>query len=314
MKRFLGLRGKRLNWVALLGVTMPAVMLFGYNTSLLGGVLTLDSFDDQFPSIDVTDASADRAEIRHRSTIQGTVMALFAVGGLFGALSCIGLGDILGRRRVIIVASVVQIIGALLMASAFDFAQLIVSRVVVGLGTGGLLATVPIWQSEISASDKRGAHVAATGPFVGTGALLALLLDFGMSYAPGSIAWRLPFALQVLLALSAAGFIAFLPESPRWLIRQNREAEAREVLAALNDVSTNSPEVQAEIEEVRQSLRLAGQASIGQIFHMGPQRILHRALLAIAVMAFVQFTGVNVITFYSMYSCSGELPRLCSSH
>lgn len=312
MPRFLGLRGRRLNRATLLGVTMPAVMLFGYNTSLLGGVLTLDSFDRQFPSIDVADASVDRAEIRHRSTIQGTVMALFAVGGLFGALSCIGLGDLLGRRLVIMVASCVQIIGAVLMASAFNFPQLILSRVVVGLGTGGLLATVPIWQSEISASDKRGAHVAATGPFIGTGALLALLLDFGMSFVPGSISWRLPFALQVLLALPAAGFIACLPESPRWLIRQNRESEAREVLAALNDVSVNSPQVQTEIEEVQLSLRLAGQASIAQIFHMGPQRVFHRAVLAISVMAFVQFTGVNVITFYSM--CALTVAGGLSSH
>ncbi|KAJ6123084.1 sugar transporter [Penicillium capsulatum] len=302
MPRFLGLRGHGLNRAALFGVTMPGVMLFGYNTSLLGGVLTLNNFDHQFPSIDVTDVTANPAEVQHRSTIQGTVMALFAVGGLFGAVSCIGLGDILGRRRVIVVASVVQIIGAVLMASAFDLAQLIVSRVVVGLGTGGLLATVPTWQSEISAADKRGAHVAATGPFVGAGALLALLLDFGMSFAPGSIAWRLPFAIQILLALPAAAFVACLPESPRWLLRQNREAEAREILAALNDVSTDCPKVQAEIEEVQQSLRLAGQVSIGQMFHMGPQRMSHRAMLAIAVMAFIQFTGVNVITFYSMYS------------
>ena len=313
MTRFLGLRGSRLNWVALIGVTMPAIMTFGYHTSLLGGVLTLNSFDRQFPEIDVTDVHADPEVIRRKSTIQGTVVGLFAVGGLFGALFCIGLGDIFGRRRVIMVASMVQLVGAVLMSSAFDFAQLVVSRVIVGLGTGGLLATVPIWQSEISTAGNRGSHVATTGAFAGVGATLTLFVDLGMSFAPGSIAWRLPFAFPILLLLSVMGFIALLPESPRWLLRQGRAAEAREILAALEDVSTNSPKVQTEIEEVQLSLTLVGNGSLSQIFRTGPQRVFHRTMLSIVTMIFVQLTGVAVITFYSMFS-SWKTGHLALTH
>lgn len=302
MARFLGLRGNRLNLVALVGVTMPAIMSFGYNQTLLGGVLTLDSFERQFREIDVT--HADPSEKSRTSTIQGTVVALYAVGGLIGALSCIGLGDIFGRRRVIMVACAVQMVGAILMSTAFAFAQLIVSRLVVGIGTGGVLATVPIWQSELSSTSKRGAHVGTIGPFAGLGATVVLFVDFGMSYAPGSVAWRFPFALQLVLSCMVIGFITFLPESPRWLVRQGRTAEAREILAALDDVGIDDERIEAEIRDVQSSLELAGEASLKQIVQMGPQRIFHRAMLAAGVMMFLQLTGVNTVTFYSMSNLS----------
>lgn len=299
MRQYLGLRGNSLNMMALIGVTMPAIMSFGYNQSMLGGVLTLDSFERQFRDIDLTDAAP--AEKPYKSTIQGTVVALYAVGGLFGALSCIGLGDIFGRRKVIMLASAIQIIGAILMTTAFEFAQLVVSRLIIGLGTGGVLATVPVWQSELSTSSKRGAHVVTIGPFAGLGATLVLFIDFGMSFAPESEGWRVPFALQVLLSLTVIGFISILPESPRWLVRQGRIVEAREILAALEDLDSNDLKVEAEILEVESSLKLAGEASVKQVFHMGSQRIFHRAMLAATVMMFLQLTGVNTVTFYSQY-------------
>lgn len=264
---------------------------------MLGGVLTLDSFERQFREIDLTDAVPE--EKPYKSTIQGTVVALYAVGGLFGALSCIGLGDILGRKKVIMLASAIQIVGAILMTTAFEFTQLVVSRLVIGLGTGGVLATVPVWQSELSTTSNRGAHVVTIGPFAGLGATLVLFVDFGMSFAPESEGWRVPFALQILLSLTVIGFIAILPESPRWLVRQGRVVEAREILAALEDVDANDLKVEAKILEVESSLKLAGEASFKQVFHMGSQRIFHRAMLAATVMMCLQLTGVNCVTFYT---------------
>jgi MFS family permease len=283
---------------ALLGVMMPSIVSFGYNQSLLGGVLTLNNFEQQFREIDVDDATL--SEKGQKSTVQGTIVALYAVGGLFGALSCIGLGDLLGRRRVILVAALTQMIGAILMASAFDFVHLIVARLILGLGCGGLLATVPIWQSEISSPHKRGAHVSTTGLFAGAGTSLSLFLDLGMSFAPGSVSWRFPFAFQVLFSIAIIGAISFMPESPRWLIQQNRTIKAREILAALEDVKSNDSKIDAEIQAIQLSLKLSGEGSLGQIFQMGPQRIFHRAMLAASVMLFLQLTGVNVITFFSM--------------
>lgn len=277
---------------------MPSIVSLGYNQSLLGGVLTLDAFQKQFQQISVADAAPQ--EKSRTSAIQGTVVALYAVGGLFGALGCIGLGDIFGRRRIIMVSSVVQLIGAVLLSSSFAFEQLIVSRIILGLGTGGLMATTPVWLSEISSTERRGANVSSTGLFAGLGATTALFVDFGMSFAPGSVGWRFPAAVPVLLSSIILGFISVLPESPRWLIRKGRVAEARVVLTAMDEMSIGNAKIEGEIKEVQASLRLAGKGSLGQIFCMGPQRTIHRTMLAAMGLMFMQLTGFNAITFYSM--------------
>ncbi|KAJ5278598.1 sugar transporter [Penicillium angulare] len=297
MTRFFGLRGNSLNLVSLFGITMPATMSFAYNQVLLGGILTLQSFEKQFPEIDVVNAVPSAK--KSKSIIQGTVVALFSVGGLFGALSCIGWGDILGRRRVIIIASGLQLLGAILSTSAYSLAHLIVSRIFLGLGVGGLMATAPVWQSEISSTSKRGAHLATIGIFGGLGAGLALLLELAVSFAPGSIGWRFPCAFQALLPMTVIGFISFLPESPRWLIKVNQIEKAREILALLEAVEVTHPQIEAEIQAVQFSLKSAGEGSLRVLFRMGQQRTFHRAMLAVVVMAFLQLTGINVIGPYT---------------
>ena len=139
------------------------------------------------------------------------------------------------------------------------------------------------------------------GIFSGLGCALALFLDFGMSFTQGNVAWRFPFAFVMLLSIAVLVFICLLPESPRWLIRQGRLSEASEVLAALEDTSVNDQVVKAKIMDVQTSLDLFEEKSLGQIFHMGPQRTFHRAMIAALAMLFVQLTGSTVITFYSTY-------------
>ena len=125
-------------------------------------------------------------------------------------------------------------------------------------------------------------------------------LDLGMSFAPGSVGWRFPFAFQVLFSITIIAAISFMPESPRWLIRQNHVVEARDILSALEDIMPDDPKIDAEVEAIQFSLKLSGEGSFCQIFQMGPQRVFHRAMLAAAVMLFLQLTGINVITFFSM--------------
>lgn len=297
MTRFFGLRGNSLNIVAILGVLMPGILTTGYNASSMGGVLELRNFADQFPDIDIKTA-VNRS---HASTVQGLTVAAYAIGVFLGTLSCIWLGDRLGRRRTIMTGASIQILGSVLMSSSILLNMLITSRIILGFGTGVLLATIPLWQSEISPAKKRGAHVGMKGIFSGLGCALSLFLDFGMSFTRGSVSWRFPFAFVVLLSFAVLIFIIHLPESPRWLIRQGRIAEASEVLAALDDTCVDDETVKLQVKEVQISLDLGGKKSLGQIFHMGPQRTFHRAMLALTAMLFMQLTGSTVITFYSEY-------------
>jgi sugar porter (SP) family MFS transporter len=227
-------------------------------------------------------------------------MGMYTIGGVFGALSTTFLGDRLGRRRMIFFASGVVIIGAILMASSYSLGQMIVARLLVGLGTGATTATVPVWQSELSKAAHRGSHVVTEGMFIGLGVAISLWIDFGFYYlGSSSVSWRCPLALQIAFSLIVMANIFTLPESPRWLIKQGRIQEAREIMAILDDVDPNSEVVTKDIEDIEASLALAGSVSRRDLLKMGEQRIFHRMVLAVTVQFFSQICGINSITFYA---------------
>lgn len=234
-----------------------------------------------------------------RSSI-GTVIALYTVGGIFGSLSCIFLGDRLGRRKMIFLMTGISVIGVILMASSFDLPQFIVARLVLGLGTGGYLATVPVWQSEISKANKRGAHVVADGIFIGAGASLALFIDFGLYFVKSnSVAWRFPLAFQIVMSVIVMFTITLFPESPRWLLKKGRHEEAREILSALLDCDPHDEQVNKDIRDIELSLAIAGSGKWGDMLKNGEQRLLHRTILAASGQMFQQMCGINLITFYA---------------
>lgn len=195
----------------------------------------------------------------------------------------------------------VSLIGAVLMASSFSLAQFIVARVILGLGTGGYVATVPVWQSELSTAAKRGSDVATLGTFIGTGISIALWIDLGFYFIPGgtAVAWRFPLAFQIVLSLMVLCFVFSFPESPRWLVKVGRLEEARSILAALEDVPDDAETIDTDIAEIQASLDAAGTGAIKDMFRMGSQRLFHRATLASAAQMFQQINGINAITFYA---------------
>jgi MFS family permease len=213
MAPYFGLKGRKLH-AAIWTESLVAVSMFGYCSASAGGVLNMPAFRQQFPSIDVEDAPA--SEQHHVSTIQGTVVATYTLCGVFGALGCTFLGDLYGRRMTIFIASALQLCGAILMATSYSLGQFVVGRVFIGLGVGGITATVPPWQSELSRAESRGSHVSSFGIYCGTGLSLALWIAFGLSFASGEVTWRIPIGGSGVLSIIVMAFIFTLPESPRW--------------------------------------------------------------------------------------------------
>jgi MFS family permease len=119
------LTGKALSTAQILLVVLPAFVLFGYNQSGVGGLLSLKDWNKTFPQIDVVGATG--AEKIARSTDQGAVNASFTLGALVGALSCSKIGDPLGRRKLIFLAAALTLIGEILQCTSFELVQFVVS-------------------------------------------------------------------------------------------------------------------------------------------------------------------------------------------
>lgn len=138
--------GKPLDW-AITATAGSGFLLFGYDQGVMSGLLTGEAFTRTFPEIDTTNGGGGS------SSLQGTVVAIYEIGCFFGAIFCLLAGEYLGRRRSIMIGCVVLSIGAALQASAFGIPQMIVGRIVAGLGNG--MNTSTIRKSPLSSESSR---------------------------------------------------------------------------------------------------------------------------------------------------------------
>lgn len=151
----------------------------------MGGLLTLPAFVSVFPEIcmnpecvtDLTQAQRD-----DRSTIQGISVASYNLGCFAGAIACIFIGDMLGRRKTIFFGSAIMVVGAALQASAFSLAHFIIGRIITGIGNGLNTSTVPAWQSECSKSHRRGQFVMIEGALITGGICISYVSHPDRSY------------------------------------------------------------------------------------------------------------------------------------
>lgn len=156
---------------------------------VMGGLLTLGSFLHHFPEIDVQNPPPGQTSSQV-SNVQGITVGAYTLGCFFGAVATIWLGNMLGRKKTILVGSAIMIVGAAIQASSFQLAQLIVSRWITGFGNGMNTSTVPTWQSETSKSHRRGQLVMIEGSLIVFGVMISYWIDLGFSFLePSTISW-----------------------------------------------------------------------------------------------------------------------------
>lgn len=122
-------------------------LLFGYDQGVFGGLLDNEPFLKTFSYPD--------------ATIQGQIVATYDIGCIIGTLVSMFFGDKLGRRRCILVGCCILIVGAMLQTASYSLAQMIVGRVVAGVGNGMNTVAIPVWQSETARADNRGRLIVA---------------------------------------------------------------------------------------------------------------------------------------------------------
>ncbi|KAL6697112.1 general substrate transporter [Trichoderma pleuroticola] len=298
MAPYLGLSGKPLNFIiGIIGAT--AFALQGYDQAVGNGILTLKTFLNVFPQTDTLDTKG--AQKSHNATIQGTTIAIYEVGCTLGALACVYIGDKLGRIRTVFAAGIVTLVGVAIQTSAFSLGQFIAGRVITGLGLGACTATVPMWISECANAKDRGYFVLLQGLFALGGIVTATWLEFGLFYVKdNAVNWRFPIAFQAVLALIVVSAILFMPESPRWLLKNARTEEASRVLAVLGDTPAESETIAAEIATISSAIEQETNSDgSNNPFAMNHGRYLHRTMLGLGVCFLGEMTGVNIVTFYS---------------
>lgn len=185
--------------------------------------------------------------------------ALIYIGCLFGAVFALLFGDWMGRRWMVIWGALVMIIGVIIQVTAITdqipLLQFIFGRVITGIGNGMNTSTIPTYQAESSHAKNRGLLICIEGGVIAIGTMIAYWIDFGAHYGPQDLVWRFPIAFQIVFGVAIIVGMFYLPESPRWLIANDKVAEGEKVIAALKGLELDDRETQLEKNTVVDSVR-----------------------------------------------------------
>lgn len=224
----------------------------------------------------------------------GFTVASALIGTVLGAMVVGRPADAFGRRRVLFAIAVLYFVSAVGTALAWDWWSLLFFRFLGGIGVGGASVVSPMYIAEISPAALRGRLVAVTQFNIVLGILLAFFSNYLLAGLDlGATEWRWMFGIE---AFPAAAFFLLLfltPPSPRWLVARGRVEEARAVLARLG---TAPGSVDAETKAIEASLDLEHhrlEEPLFQAAYRGP------ILLAIAIAAFNQLSGINALMYYA---------------
>ena len=238
-----GLRGLFTNRTATLCAAFAALggLLFGYDQGVVSVILTEQQFLTRFPRVDSGAAGFWK----------GLLTAILQLGAFLGALNQGWIADKFSRKFAIVGAVGVFVVGSVLQTASNGYAMLTVGRFVGGLGIGALSCVAPLYISEISPPEIRGALLVLEEFSIVSGIVVAFWITYGTRYMHGEWAWRLPFLLQMVPGFFLGAGMPFLPFSPRWLVSKGREQEALQALARLRGLGTGDGRVRGEWRDIR---------------------------------------------------------------
>ncbi|KAJ6134394.1 Major facilitator superfamily domain general substrate transporter [Penicillium sp. IBT 18751x] len=230
--------------------------------------------------------------------LTGAVVAVYIAGEAVGALTQTFIGDRLGRIRFMQLMCIIVTIGTVIQTASVNIGMFLAGRVLAGYAVGGLVATVPIYLSEISDPRYRGLIGGISGCGISFGTMASNWVGFACSYAPyGPVQWRLPLGIQIPWGIIMfIGLATFMPNSPRQLIRSGKIELARSEFTRIRR-GFEAHEVQEEFQLMQVQIEYEMEreiTSFREIFKL----FRHRVLVSIAVQTMTSLTGVNVIQYY----------------
>ncbi|XMO85336.1 sugar porter family MFS transporter [Algibacter sp. AS12] len=225
------------------------------------------------------------SEAFHGAVVMGMALWGTVVGAIFGGIPT----NKFGRKNTLIVIGVLFAVSAIGSAFANDPYVFAFARFIGGLGVGASTIAAPAYISEIAPAKDRGRLVAMYQFNIVFGIMIAYLSNYLLSDI-GENAWRWMLGVEAIPAVLYVLFALKLPKSPRWLLSQSREAEAREVLQIID------PEANVD-EQVREFNSHSEKSDKSETIFIKKYRF--PLILAFLIAFFNQFSGINAVLYYA---------------
>lgn len=257
-------------------------ILFGYDIGVMTGALPFLLHD---------------WSLQNSAGVVGWITSAVMFGAIFGGALAGSLSDKLGRRKMILISAIIFAIGSILSGISPHDGQyyLIIVRIFLGLAVGAASSLVPAYMSEMAPARLRGRLSGINQTMITSGMLLSYIVDFLLKGLPEQLAWRLMLGLAAVPAIILFCGVLRLPESPRFLVKNNRLDEARQVLSFIRP----SDEVETEIKNIQETAtdeHVAEKNTSLKTLFSGKYRYL--VIAGVGVAAFQQFQGANAIFYY----------------
>ena len=179
--------------------------------------------------------------------------------------------ELLGRRMTVIISDTIFIIGAILCTVPTHQVGLIYAgRFFTGMGIGGIAAVSPIYIAEISPPAIRGRLTGFFESFYQTGAVIGFWINYGIVHnmdRSKSLAWRLPMGVQLIPAGLLMMMIPFLKESPTWLLKRGRKADALKVYSFFRNLPEDHEYIAQDVAFVEREIAKERAALVGDEKH-----------------------------------------------
>lgn len=253
-------------------------LLFGYDTGVINGALVF--FKDAL--------ALSEAQV-------GWAVGSALLGCLAGASMAGVLSKKYGRKKSLIIAAILFIVSAVGSAYAWDLTTLATFRIIGGVGIGIASMLSPMYISEISPSNKRGAMVSLNQMAIVSGFLIVFLVNYWVGQGKSvewnvAIGWRMMFAMELIPAGLFFLLLFWVPESPRWLVMKGNIEKAEKSLIKLRE----TPEIaKTELLSISASLAQEKKSNISALKGLGMA-----VFIGIMLSIFQQLTGINAILYY----------------
>lgn len=245
-------------------------LLFGYDTGIIG--VALLGLGRDFALSD---------------NLKQIVTGAIILGAIFGVFGTGMISDRIGRRRSILLVGLVFTVGSIMSALSPNVAFLILARFILGLSAGSATQIIPVYIGEVAPPSSRGRLVVMFQFMVVFGILVAYLTGYALDQN-----WRWMFGLGVIPSLILVCGILLLSESPRWLVNQNRRADALAIL-------TSAREEQASAEQEIIDIETASAQPEGRWSDLFSPWIRPALVAGAGIAMFSQITGNNALLYYA---------------